>query len=264
MRHRRFAPAEHGFRYGLYMLYLDLAELPRIFDGYWCWSARGTALARFKRSDYHGDSSQPLDAAVRSIVARETGVAPNGPIRLLTHLRYFGYIFNPVSFYYCFDEHDRQVETIVAEITNTPWKERHAYVLPAADHRLTQEVMQFEFAKQFHVSPFWPMDMHYQWRFTAPSERLLVHMKNLRDGKRVFDATMTMERREISSASLAAALLRFPLMTAKVTSAIYWQALRLWLKRTPFFTHPQLPSTAQDSASLSHAGTPSASARSTD
>lgn len=242
VQHRRFEPAPHEFRYGLFMLYLDLAELPQVFDGYWCWSAKRAALARFKRSDYHvsagGGESQTLDAAVRATVQRETGVAPKGPIRLLTHVRYFGYVFNPVSFYYCFDEHDTQVETIVAEITNTPWQERHAYVLPAAPARLTRNVMQFEFAKQFHVSPFWPMDMRYRWRLTTPNGRLLVHMKNLRDGQRVFDATLTLQRREISSAALAAALLRFPLMTAKVVTAIHWQALRLWLKRTPFFVHP--------------------------
>lgn len=236
VQHRRFEPAPHAFRYGLFMLYLDLAELPRVFDGYWLWSTRRAAPARFKRSDYHGDSAQTLDAAVRATVARETGTAPRGPIRLLTHLRYFGYVFNPVSFYYCFDAADTRVETIVAEITNTPWKERHAYVLPAGHTH--DDVMQFEFGKQFHVSPFWPMDMRYEWRLTTPRERLLVHMKNLRDGRRAFDATLTLQRREISSTTLATALLRFPAMTAQVIAGIHWQALRLWMRRTPFFEHP--------------------------
>jgi DUF1365 family protein len=113
-------------------------------------------------------------------------------------------------------------------------------VLPAAKSKPTDDVMQFDFAKQFHVSPFWPMDMRYQWRLTTPNERLLVHMKNLRDGRRAFDATLTMERHEICSASLASALVRFPLMTAKVVTAIHLQALRLWLRRTPFFPHPAL------------------------
>lgn len=238
VQHKRHEPTPHEFRYGLFMLYIDLAELPQLFDGFWCWSAKRAALARFKRSDYHGDPTQSLDASIRATVVRETGKQPKGPIRMLTHLRYFGYVFNPVSFYYCFDESGTQVETIVAEITNTPWKERHAYVLPAEHSRLTKEVMQFEFAKQFHVSPFWPMDMRYQWRLTTPNERLLVHMKTVREGRRAFDATMMMERKEISSASLTAALVRFPLMTAQVVAAIHWQALRLWLKRTPFFTHP--------------------------
>jgi DUF1365 family protein len=220
------------------MMYLDLAELPALFDRFWCWSATRPALARFKRGDYLGDATVPLDRAVRDMVRGATGRAAQGPIRLLTHLRYFGYIFNPVSFYYCFDADDTRVETIVAEITNTPWKERHAYVLPVANAAQGERVMHFDFDKSFHVSPFMPMDIRYDWRFSTPGEAVLVHMKNFRAGARVFDATLTMTRNEIASASMASALLQFPAMTAQVTTAIYWQALKLMGKRTPFFTHP--------------------------
>ncbi|WP_116808115.1 DUF1365 domain-containing protein [Steroidobacter cummioxidans] len=252
VRHRRHEPAGHQFRYELFMMYLDLAELPHLFDRYSCWSARGPALARFKRSDYHqtlndGDDHHDelsLDEAVRRTVTAQTGRRPDGPIRMLTHLRYFGYIFNPVSFYYCFDSSGTSVQTILAEITNTPWKERHAYVLPVASAtRHDSSVMRFEFGKEFHVSPFWPMDMSYDWRLSVPGEQLRIHMDNLqrKDGhtRRVFDATLTLQREEISSAALARALYRYPLMTAKVSGAIYWQALRLWFRRTPFFTHPK-------------------------
>ena len=238
VRHRRHEPRRHEFRYRLFMLYLDLAELPEVFDKFWFWSARRSALARFKRSDYHGDAAKSLDAAVRDTVAEHTGVRPTGPIRLLTHLRYFGYIFNPVSFYYCFDASGSRVETIVAEITNTPWQQRHCYVLPVNRHPTHDYAMQFEFAKEFHVSPFWPMDMRYDWRLTVPDDALHVHMENWREARRAFDATLTMKREPITSATLAAALLNFPLMTAKVVAAIHWQALRLWLKRVPFHTHP--------------------------
>jgi len=238
IRHRRYLPTRHEFRYRQFMMYLDLAELPALFDRFWCWSATQPALARFKREDYHGAATVPLDRAVRDTVRHATGRTTQGPIRLLTHLRYFGYIFNPVSFYYCFDEHDTRVETIVAEITNTPWKERHAYVLPVASSTRGERVMHFEFDKSFHVSPFMPMDVRYDWRFSAPGDALLVHMRNFRKGARAFDATLTMTRKEIASPSLAAALLQFPAMTAQVTTAIYWQALKLLAKRTPFFTHP--------------------------
>ena len=242
VRHRRFEPSQHEFRYRLFLMYLDLSELPSLFDPFWCWSARRPALARFKRSDYHiqhgGDPDTSLEAAVRATVARETGSVPKGPIRVLTHLRYFGHIFNPVSFYYCFDAAGEQVETVLAEITNTPWKERHAYVLPAASGIRTGEVMRFQFGKTFHVSPFWPMDMHYDWRLSEPAERLHIHMENWREERRAFDATMSLQRHAFSSASLGRALACHPLITAKVTTAIYWQALRLWVKRTPFFTHP--------------------------
>jgi uncharacterized protein len=222
----------------MFMMYLDLDELPTLFERFWCWSSSRAALAQFKRSDFHGDSATSLDQAIRETVRRETGRAPTGPIRLLTHLRYFGYSFNPVSFYYCFDAQDTCVETVVAEITNTPWNERHAYVLPVNEQR-DGRAMHFEFAKSFHVSPFMPMDVHYDWRLSSPDDALIVHMQNRCEGKRAFDATLKLKREEITHASMAKALLQFPAMTAQVTSAIYWQALRLWLKRTPLFTHPE-------------------------
>jgi DUF1365 family protein len=242
VRHRRYEPADNRFSYKLFMMYLDLAELPRVFEPYLLWSARRAAPARFKRSDYlqHGDDpTLPLDESVRQLVASRTGKRPVGPIRLLTHLRYFGYSFNPVSFYYCFDGTGEKVQTIVAEITNTPWKERHAYVLPVGDSLASGNAWRFRFEKQFHVSPFMPMDMRYDWRFSEPSAGLHVHMENWRNGRSAFDATLSLRREPITSASLARALVGFPLMTAKVVTLIHWQALRLWAKRTPFYTHPK-------------------------
>ncbi len=242
VQHRRHEPVSNVFKYKLFMLYLDLAELPQLFEPYLFWSAKRAALARFKREDYlplEGDDSPSLDESVRRLVTQETGKRPSGPIRLLTHLRYFGYAFNPVSFYYCFDESGARLETIVAEITNTPWKERHAYVLPLTRSiRHTRHAWEFKFDKQFHVSPFNPMDMRYDWRFSAPSDGLHVHMENWRDDRAVFDATLNLKREPISSASLARALLGFPLMTAQVITLIHWQALRLWIKGAPFHTHP--------------------------
>src|ERR1700733_2144973 len=168
VEHRRTAPREHRFRYRLFMLYLDLAELPGLFDGTPFWSSAKPALAWLKRSDYLGPPELSLDEAVRCLVAQRTGRRPQGAIRLLTHLRYFGIRMNPVSFYYCFDAAGGKLETIVAEITNTPWDERHQYVLEvdAAHGRLKR----FEFDKAFHVSPFLPMDMRYEWSFNQPAQ----------------------------------------------------------------------------------------------
>ena len=169
-----------------------------------------------------------------------TGLRPVGPIRLLTHLRYFGFVFNPVSFYYCFAKDGVTLSCIVAEITNTPWKERHAYVLPVDTARRRGRVLHWIFPKGFHVSPFMPMTREYAWCFTTPSHDLRVHMDVLRDGQREFDATLTLQRCPLNRASLARVLRCYPLMTAKVVGAIHWQALRLWLKRNPVYTHPSL------------------------
>jgi uncharacterized protein len=241
VRHRRFGPAAHAFRYPVVLTYLDLAELGDVFAGRWGWSTRRPALAWFRRGDFLGPAHVPLDTAVRDLVHARTGVRPSGPIRLLTQLRFLGFSFNPVSFYYVFDEAGAHVETIVAEITNTPWRERHAYVLPIREAaRAGTRSWRFEFDKRFHVSPFMPMEQRYRWWFGAPGSGLLVHMQNLEGTNRrpLFDATLRLERREICGRSLAAALLRFPLGPVRVLALIYWQALWLLLKRVPFHVHP--------------------------
>jgi len=220
------------------MVYLDLDEIDTVFRQRWLWSARRMALARFRRADYLGDAAVPLKQAVTDLVARETGRRPTGPIRLLTHLRYFGFVFNPVSFYYCFDATGTRVETVVAEVTNTPWGERRAYVLPRRHSVAPGEKLRFRFGKDFHISPFMPMDIEFDWRLGAPGERLVVHMENHRVGEKIFDATLMLNARAFDGASAAWALTRFPLMTVKVVGAIYWQALKLFLKRIPFHTHP--------------------------
>ena len=238
VRHRRYEPKPHKFRYTMFQMYLDLDELDKVFKGSWLWSTRRFSLAWFRRKDHFGDPSISLSQAVRDLVEEDTGTRPHGSIRLLTHLRYFGYCMNPVSFYYIFDEADTRVETIVAEVHNTPWGERHCYVLPRDPDQSEAETQSHRFEKSFHVSPCMPMNQQYIWRLGDPEEKLVVHMENEQDGKRVFDATMVMERIELNKVNREKVLLRFTFMTGKVIAAIYWQALRLWIKRIPFHTHP--------------------------
>ena len=236
VRHRRFGPQKHTFRQSLYMMYLDLDELPELFRNRRLWSARGRNWSTFRRQDHVGDASRPLGESIRDLVEQRLGRRPLGPIRLLTHMAYGGHRFNPVSFYYC-HRPDGQIEAVVAEINNTPWDEQHCYVLDVPDGRL--ERTRFEFDKSFHVSPFLPMDHRYRWRFTRPDQRLAVHMINLnQQGEQVFDASLVLSRREITSLSLARVLVRHPFMTIHVTAAIYWQAFRLWRKGCQYFPHP--------------------------
>jgi DUF1365 family protein len=219
------------------MMYLDLAELDDAFEGRAFWSVGRPNLAWFRRRDYLGNPDVPLDVEVRNLIEKRIGQRPEGPIRMLTHLRYLGHNFNPVTFYYAFDPAGKRVDAIVANITNTPWGERYSYVMDANNGG--DREMRFQFAKNFHVSPFIDMDMDYDWRFSHPGETLHIRMTNSREEVPIFRAYLDMRRLELSGGNLARMLLTYPPMTMKVIAGIYWQALKLRMKGATFYPHPE-------------------------
>lgn len=251
IRHRRFLPKQHEFEYQVFMMYLDTSEIEQIFSLSPFWSLTHFAPAQFKRSDFHIDKMYldkkylaskniaqenfpSVDESVRSSVQLATGIHLTGPIRMLVNLRYWGFSMNPISTYYCFDDAGENLVAILAEVHNTPWNERHAYVLTNAQFSKKQAI---EFKKQFHVSPFNPMNMVYRWHSTTPTQTLALHLENWQADEKIMDATMTLAREAISPKALNKILIRFPWMTVKVISAIYWQALKLWLKGVPIFNY---------------------------
>ena len=238
VRHRRFQPVSNAFEYRLFMMYLDLSELDRVFESRWLWSVDRPNVASLRRTDHLGNPDISIESAVRDLVGRQTGRRPTGPVRMLTHLRYLGHCFNPVSFFYCFDTADRCVETIVAEVSNTPWHERHCYVLAESMNDAAPPWKHYHLKKDFHVSPFMDMNQDYDWRFLEPGERIQVHMQNFEKEQKLFDATLSLRRTDITTAAMARILVQYPLMTLQTVAKIYWQACKLRLKGAAFYAHP--------------------------
>ncbi|MXZ26877.1 MAG: DUF1365 domain-containing protein [Gammaproteobacteria bacterium] len=238
VRHIRHRPARHAFQYRLFMAYVDLDELDQVFSGRWLWSTRRPAIARFLPSDHLDGNCDDLAEGVRALVRERSGLRLDGPVRLLTHLRYFGYIFNPISVYYCFDRVSAKPRCYVLEVSNTPWKERVCYVLPVTEAKSGGRGQVFEIAKEMHVSPFIPMDMSYRCWAGSPGERLSLSIEVLREDEATLQTSLALTRRPVTGDVLARSLLRYPLMTANVTLRIHLNALRLWLKGVKPLAHP--------------------------
>ena len=237
VQHRRFAPKAHAFEYPVFMAFLDVDRIdeltrvsPFLSHNRWNW-------ASFDDRDHLGDAHRPLRERLAEDAARQGLALPGGPICLLTYLRYLGYCFNPVSYFYLYGR-DGELAMVMAEVNNT-FGESHPYWLGPSLETRTASGRHYDFDKAFHVSPFMPMDCRYRFAFTDPGEALVVQVKEWNRGELFFDATLRLSRQSWSAAALHRALVRHPWMTAKVIAAIHWQALRLWARGVPVFTHPK-------------------------
>ena len=248
--HRRLAPVAHEFRYRVAMPYVDLDEVDELCSRHPLWSARGPNAVWFRRADFLDGLSDPSDPnipdaggslgnAVRDLVEARGHARPQGPIAMLGHLRTWGWLFNPITLYFCSDAGGAQVDALVAEVTNTPWHERHAYVLGPIPGPAVGE---YRFPKALHVSPFMGMDQEYVLRCDAPGhrpgDRFVVRLASIESGDKVFEATLALRHREATRRELGRMLWSYPLMTLRVSTAIQLQAFHLWRKGAPFHPHP--------------------------
>ena len=240
VRHRRYTPKSHAFKYPVFMTWLALDELDQVMAISHCWSLERFNLVSFYRNDYLGaHSGQDLSSSVTNRIKEHNGEDFKGRICLLTHLRFLGFCFNPVSFYFCYPEGSESPRYILAEINNTPWNERYCYVLDVVEGPSQNNQWTFDFKKAFHVSPFMPMEQHYRWQFSLHESNLIINMQLQQDNECCFDATLQLKAKAMTPSEMRNLPLRFPFLTLSVVIAIYWQALRLWLKGIPFYSHPE-------------------------
>lgn len=236
VRHRRFSPNNHRFRYPIFMLLLKVDEVPKIAHLFWQLGTKALSWARFKREDYLTHGEKNLNESVKTKIAElldKENEDVEGDVYLLCHLRYFGFYFSPLNIYFL--KNNSCFRYALAEVSNTPWNEKHYYLLDLKNLLPHQ--------KQFHVSPFNPMHQNYKWRIKPPSSdhnECVIHIESMNQGNdsKVFDATLILKRKELVQRELNRVLIKSPIQTLSMVVGIYWQAFKLFLKRTPFHKHP--------------------------
>lgn len=234
--HQRYHPKKHGFNYPLAMILINVDHIEKTFNTSRWWSVERFNLIGFYRKDYIQASQKEtcIKQAVCETILNNCNESFTGTVKILTNPRFFGYVFNPVTFYLCYDE-NHALKYILSQINNTPWNERHTYV-----HRVTCDDSAkkvFDFDKQFHVSPFMPMNLAYTWQFMFENKKIDIHMGLFDSGVKQFIATMRAKHSPFTSRNMLKLPIEFPFQTLRIVFRIYWHALRLWIKKVPFYEH---------------------------
>lgn len=233
--HNRRLPKPHKFNYSLYMLYLDLDELEGLNKVSKLFSINKPNLLSFYEKDFHNPkSSSSLKQKVIDTIFQKSGIIVDGPVRVLTQIRSLGFVFNPVSFYFAFDKNEKLV-AIMSEIQNTPWNERYCYI-NKFDHE--KDIGTFEFDKNFHISPFMSLEQRYKWQISKPNSKIFIKMENFEKEHLTFLASLNLKKMELNSKNLFKMIGKHPFITYKVIAGIYIQAAKLYLKKIPFYSHP--------------------------
>lgn len=258
IRHRRYTPKPHAFEYQVGYVFANIDALAQVCEHSLFWSYNRFNFISLYDKDLLKSDEKTVRETLSEAILDQLGqsITKAHAIYVLTLPRYMGFAFNPVTFYWIYDVTNPTLRFIAAHITNTPWHERFLYCFSCEQTHTTTSttsasssntpkqaaVYRFLLDKKFHVSPFMPMSLNYDWRFkldqTRGSDHSVIHMQLKQHGKLIFDATMQFDLEPLTRRKQNLFALTYPLQSLKIVLAIYWQALRLYLKKIPFISHP--------------------------
>jgi DUF1365 family protein len=246
--HQRHWPKKHRLSYRVFSLFLNLDELDHLGRKFRLFGYNSPAIFSFHDKDHGDGEGTPLRQWVNDTLASSGSRNPGGPVYLFTYPRMFGYVFNPISVYFCYDRQG-ELDTLIYEVGNT-WGERHCYIAPVSENGKPAE---HSCDKNFFVSPFLPMDCRYHFQTDKPGRKFRLLISETSRGEHVLDAWFSGKQRKLDDRSLMRLAATLPFMTLKIIAGIHWEALKIWFKGVPVFRHvpaPKEKTTLADNANI--------------